>query len=94
MTLRRYTGPRRAYVGAIGLAAPGGVDVRGVVVLGTSEPATVQLWRDGEHVADCGGWLDGCSAIGMATGERVDVPPCPDGLEVTSGDTVWRLSVT
>ena len=46
MTLARYTGPRRPWIGAIGWLAATGVKIRGRLIVGDSVTPAYQLRQD------------------------------------------------
>ena len=93
--LVRYTGPRSAYVGAIGYAVTGlagaltGVEIRGRVIPATRAQACVyQVWRDDVCVS---AWLSWRLAAAEMPGSPIVDHLRPCGLEMTDGESVWRL---
>jgi len=94
----RYVGPKRAYMGAIGYDAPGGVTVAGRVVLGTSAPVVWHLTCNGLASGDWPSWdlaLDSLLSIidcDLRIVEQLrQMPETPVGAELVWTDNVWHL---
>ena len=100
-TLVRYTGPLAAYRGAIGWSADGGAIISGRRVKGATEPPAYQMSRDGIDgirwetwsgaLSEIAAWLDDGSP-NLAREVRCRAPSA-EGLEVTDGEHVYRLTV-
>lgn len=94
MTLVRYVGPLAAYRGAIGFAADGGARIGGRVRLGDVAPARYDVVNGVDEVLGVKAtWSDACALIASLSGQPVDVPPDPAGLEMAVGESVYRLEV-
>lgn len=94
MTLVRYVGPLAAYRGAVGFAADGGARIGGRVRLGDVAAASFVVTRDGVRLFTRSTWDHATWSLEQAHGVDVrDSPPDPAGLEVTVGESVYRLEV-
>ena len=93
--LVRYTGPKRAYVGAIGtLVGASAVEVNGRTVHGLSAPCDYQVRCGDVLCSTWATWPAAVAAMALECGDAaftLDAAPTPAGLEVIAGDDVWRL---
>ena len=96
MSLARYSGPRGAYLGAIGEACDGGVLIAGRLIAGRSVPPVYQLSIGCDVVATHDAWPAAAADLALRVpadlaGYVLEHEVTASGLEVTDGATVWRL---
>lgn len=94
--LVRYTGPRAAYVGAVGYAVDGGVELGGRAVPGRGVPPVYQVLEGRDIVASYATWEAAAADLAMRVpvdraGYVLEHESTPLGFEVSDGATVWRL---
>jgi hypothetical protein len=95
-SLLRYTGPKAAYLGAIGVEVPGGVSIAGRTVAGRGVPPVYQVTCGVDVVATWDSWQAATADLALRVpadlaGHVLEHQPTPCGFEVSDGATVWRL---